>query len=215
MSKRTQRKRSAGRGELSSFLCMAVLAVFFLAGTIAGQATARKNPDAVDTELSRYLTDYFRLAPEERDSGRVFLSALLVYFRYPLTAFALGFSMVGLLFLPLISAAFGYFLSYSVCCFAGALGGAGIPAALAVFGLRGIITLPCFFLIAAVSLRRAWILLYGRVSGGGRRLIPPRNRTSRWLETGIVAAVLLAGALAEVIVSPALLQLVLEKILLM
>ena len=53
--------------------------------------------------------------------------------------------------LPCVTAAYGFFLSFSVCCFTAAFGVDGVLLALAVFGLRCMVTLPCYFLLAAAS----------------------------------------------------------------
>lgn len=214
MGKRTQRKHSAGSGDLFFFLCLGMLTVFFLAGVIYGQVLAKRNPDAVNAELNQYLTDYCTLDADEESSGRVFLSALLIYFRYPVLAFLLGFVAPGAVLLPLVSAAFGFFLSFSACCFAGAFGDVGVLVALAVFGLRCLVTLPCFFVLAVSALQRAVTALLGRFAGRGKRLLKPRRGAEQWLGVCIIAAILLAGALAEVFVSPVLLKLVLQNYLL-
>ena len=71
------------------------------------------------------------------------LSALVLYFRYPLLAFLLGFASIGIVLLPCLTVAFGFFLSFSVCCFTAAFGPGGVLVALAVFGLRCLVTRPC------------------------------------------------------------------------
>ena len=69
--------------------------------------------DAVAEQLSAYLRDYVRL--DRTASSDAILPALVLYFRYPLLAFLLGFSAVGVILLPCLTAAFGFFLSFSVC----------------------------------------------------------------------------------------------------
>lgn len=206
MGKRTQRRRSAGSGDRSFFLCLGMLAVFFLAGAVLGQVLARRTPELVDAELVQYLTDYCTLDTDETSTGLVFLSALLIYFRYPFAAFLLSFAAPGAVLLPLVSAVFGFFLSFSVCCFAGTFGNMGILLAVAVFGLRCIVSLPCFFLLAVPALQRSSLALAGIFTGKGKRVLKPRQGAEQWLGLAILAAILLAGALAEVFIPPALLQ---------
>lgn len=79
------------------------------------------------------------------------LSAVVIYFRYPLLAFLLGFASIGVVLLPCVTVAYGFFLSFSVCCFTAAFGAGGVLLALAVFGLRCVVTLPCYFLLAVPS----------------------------------------------------------------
>ena len=76
------------------------------------------------------------------------LSALVLYYRYPLFAVLLGFAYIGVALLPCLTAEFGFSLSFSVCCFPVSFGGNGVLLALAVFGVRCAVTLPVFFLLA-------------------------------------------------------------------
>ena len=143
-------KRQAEVGRLSGLL---LLALFFLAGVILGQVLSGRVPDGAGSELGRYLSGYVRL--EEGQAGSPALTAAVLYFRYPLAAFLMGFASIGVLLLPLATAAFGFFLSFSVCCFTAAFGSDGVLLALAVFGLRCAVTLPCYFLLAVPSLEHS------------------------------------------------------------
>ena len=129
--------------------CLLFLALFFFGGVVLGQVFSSRVPPAAGEELSRYLTDFVEV--EEALAPEAALSAAVLYFRYPLLAALLGFASIGLLLLPAVSAAFGFFLSFSVCCFTAAFGPDGVILALAVFGLRCAVTLPCFFLVAVPS----------------------------------------------------------------
>ena len=208
MSKRTQRRHLAG-GSGVFLLSLGLLAVFFLAGMLWGKVSAQKNPDDISVELYQYLLDYCALETGEEGHGWTFLSALLVYFRYPLIAFFLGFVLQGTPLLLLISAAFGFFLSYAVCCFAGAFGKTGLLMAIAVFGLRSLITIPCFLVLAAPAIQRAASLVSAKFFDRGKRL-RMQPGLEWWLVMCIVSAVLLAGALLEVFLTPILLEKVLQ-----
>ena len=196
------------RRQLSLLL---VLALFFFAGVILGQVFSARVPDATGDELACYLTDFLKV--EEGDlSPRTALSAAALYFRYPLAAFLLGFASIGVLLLPLVSGAFGFFLSFSVCCFTAAFGSDGVLLALAVFGLRCAVTLPCYLLLAVP----AWgtsAALASLSFGRGRRAAPVVYGRSCWVRFGGVMAVLLAGMCVDLFLSPWLLQLILERIL--
>ena len=118
MGKWMQRKLFMG-GRASFFLGLGLLTVCFLIGMLGGRASAGKNSESALSELHRYLTGYYALdAVEERGIG-IFLNALFIYFRYPLLAFFMGLTIPGTLLLPLLSAAFGFFLSYAACCGSG------------------------------------------------------------------------------------------------
>lgn len=189
-----------------------LLAGCFSAGVILGQALSGKIPASTADELNRYLKDYFSLSDRGNFSARSFFSSLLLYFRYPLLAFLLGFASVGIFLLPAVSAAFGFFLSFSVCCFTAVFGGKGVLLALAVFGFRCLVTLPGFFLLAVPSFQNSTALA-AMSFGRGKRVQPIRYDSDWWLRGAVVAAVLATGALGETLIVPQLLRAVLEKII--
>lgn len=188
-----------------------LLAVFFLCGIVLGQLLAGQVPAAAGAELRRYLTDYLTLADEPAASGQALLSVVVIYFRYPLLAFLLGFASVGVLLLPVVTAAFGFFLSFSVCCFTAAFGADGVLLALVVFGLRCAVTLPCFFLLAIPSLGTSSALA-SLSFGRGRRSAPVTYGRGCWLRLAGCVAAGAAGVCVELFLSPVLLRLMLQRI---
>ena len=188
------------------------LALFFLAGVLLGQVLAGKVPDGTGGELTRYLTDYVYLYGQTAPESRAFWETVVIYFRYPLLAVFLGFTSVGVVLVPVVAAAFGFFLSFSVSCFTAAFGGEGVLLALAVSGLRCAVTLPCFFLLAVPSWQASWTLASLSL-GRGQRTAPVVYGRVWWLGAGLAAAVLLAGVCADHALSPVLLRLALERVL--
>ena len=188
------------------------LALFFLGGILLGQVLAGKVPDGTGDELTRYLTDYVYLYGQTAPEGRAFWETVVIYFRYPLLAVFLGFTSVGVVLLPVVAVAFGFFLSFSVSCFTAAFGGEGVLLALAVSGLRCALTLPCFFLLAVPAWQTSWALA-GLSLGRGQRCAPVVYGRVWWLRAGLAAAVLLAGVCADHALSPVLLRLALERVL--
>lgn len=191
-------------------LRLILLALFFLAGVLLGQVLAGRVPAETGEELRRYLESYLRLGAEP--SPRTAASAVVIYFRYPLLAFLLGFASIGVALLPLLTAAFGLFLSFSVCCFTATFGGEGVLLALAVFGLRCLTTAPCYFLLAVPS----WETAAGLAAvsfGSGRRTAPVVYGRACWKRLGICCLVLTAGVCGELTLSPWLLRLLLERLL--
>lgn len=191
-------------------LRLILLALFFLAGVLLGQVLACRVPAETGEELRRYLESYLRLGAEP--SPRTAASAVVIYFRYPLLAFLLGFASIGVALLPLLTAAFGLFLSFSVCCFTATFGGEGVLLALAVFGLRCLTTAPCYFLLAVPS----WETAAGLAAvsfGSGRRTAPVVYGRACWKRLGICCLVLAAGVCGELTLSPWLLRLLLERLL--
>ena len=140
------------------------------------------------------------------------VSTLVTYFRYPLLAFGLGFASIGVVLLPCATVAYGFFLSFSVCCFTASFGADGVLLALAVLGLRCAVTLPCYFLLAASS----WGTAAGLAAvsfGSGRRTAPVVYGRACWVRLGACCLALLAGACVDLLLSPVLLRLMLERIL--
>ena len=140
------------------------------------------------------------------------LTALVIYFRYPLLAFFLGFASLGVVAIPAATAAYGFFLSLSVCCFTAAFGRSGVLIALAVLGVRCLLTLPCYFLLAVPSLGTS-AALASLSFGSGRRAAPVVYGRECWRRLAIVCGVLLLGVCVELFLAPALLESVLERVL--
>lgn len=204
-------KRELRSEPVSSLPAILVLSLFFLLGVLLGQVFSRYVPSDTGQELRQYLSDFVQLDSSRKQNAGVALSTLALYFRYGLLAFLLGFASIGVILLPCLTVAFGCFLSFSVCCFTATFGGDGILLALAVFGLRCIVTLPCYFLLSAASWRSAAVL--ARLSfGRGRRAVPAGGDSNRWRRAGAISLFLLAGACVDFMLSPWLLRLVLEQL---
>lgn len=85
------------------------LALLFLGGVLLGQVLSGRVPDTTGDELGRYLTEYLRLDGDTERTAATVLSAAVIYFRYPLLAFLLGFTSLGVLLLPCFTVAYGFF----------------------------------------------------------------------------------------------------------
>lgn len=192
--------------------CLLFLALFFLGGVVLGQVLSGRVPDSTGDELGRYLTDYLRVGGEGDQAAGAALSAAVIYFRYPLLAFLLGFTSLGVILLPCLTVAYGLFLSFSVCCFTAAFGADGVLLALAVFGLRCAVTMPCYFLLAVPSWR-AGAALASLSFSRGKRTAPVLYGRGYWVRFGGCMGALLAGMCADLFLSPWLLRLMLERIL--
>jgi len=203
-----RREVTEWRRQLSRLL---FLALFFFAGIVLGQVFSSRVPDATGDELARYLTDFLKLG-EGDPAPRTVLSAAALYFRYPLAAFLLSFASIGVLLLPLVTGAFGFFLSFSVCCFTAAFGPGGVLLALAVFGLRCAVTLPCYFLLAVPALERSAALACLSL-GGGRRSAPVDYGRKWWSRLAVISGALAAGMCADLTLAPWVLRQLLERIL--
>ncbi|MBQ9330294.1 MAG: stage II sporulation protein M [Oscillibacter sp.] len=206
MERRIQRI-AWGKGSISLFL----LALSFFCGVILGQVVASGAPDATGEELYRYLSAYLHTGAQAPSWGMA-ASTAVRYFRYPLLALLLGFTSVGAVLLLGTAGVFGFFLSFSVSCFAAAFGRNGVLLALALLGPRCLVTVPCFFLMAALAMESSAALF--RLSfGKGRRLASVTYGRRWWGCAGVCAAALLAGTFLDTALTPRLLRWLLARIL--
>lgn len=203
-----RRNQRAGRtvGQVASLPRLLLLASFFVAGVIAGQVLSARVSAEVCGELRRYLVDFLRV--EENRTLSALLAAAVVYVRYPLAAVLLSYTAAGIVLLPCAAAVMGALLSFSVCCFVLCFGGEGVLLALAVLGLRCLVTLPCFFMLAADGWS-ASAALAGLSFGRGRRAAGKIS----WPRLSGVTAVLAAGMCVEWIVLPRVVRFVLARVL--
>ena len=88
-------------------------------------------------------------------------------------------------------------------------GGRGLLLALAFFGFRCLVTVPCFFLLAAPAMGRAAALR--GLSRGRRCAAFSACGRGCWLGFGIVCLILCLGAWIELRLSPFLLHALLER----
>lgn len=191
-------------------LSLTTLGLFFLClllGLYLGRTASTARMAEVSPELNQYLSHYVQTAPVAAFTARNVLQTLLVYFRYPLLAFALGFASFGVLMIPVLAAALAFSFSYSVCCFAASFGSRGMLLSLALFGLRYLLTLPCFLILAEQSFRSSLELASYTLGYGGRRGAELYG-TAYFSKFFAAAAVLLAGALLDLWLTPWLLRMI-------
>lgn len=209
--RRLNLKQRGKGGHPSPLPRILLLSLFFLCGVFSGQVLAGRIPDVAGQELAEYLKSYVTL--ETHTSPQTVLSAVLLYFRYPVLAALLGVASIGVVLLPGVTAAFGFFLSFSVSCFTAAFGPDGILLALAVMGLRTFVTLPCFFLLAVHSLGSS-AMLASLSFGRGRRSAPVAYGPKWWTRFVVCLLVLLAGVCVELLCTPLFLRMTLERMFL-
>ena len=150
---------SASGSEKRAVFLLAVLAFFFFLGLFLGYFAAEFYAGVLAGEIRAYLEEFASRHVDISGGAKSFVYTLLCYIRYPLLAFLLGFASFGALLLPALSAAFAFSLSYSVCCFAFALGRDGVLLAASLFAFRSLISVPCYFLLAYPALDTSLTLL--------------------------------------------------------
>ena len=185
------------------------LCICFLIGMLAAWPVHRRIGSEALAQLGAYVQSYAQLAEGRVQQPSSVLSTAAAYLRCPLLAFLCGLSAAGAVLIPALCMVQGFCLSFSVCCFTAAFGGAGALLSMAVFGIRSLASVPGFFLLAVPALRSAALrspLPFGR----GKRVASAGNDTGRWKRLCAVSAALLAALLLESALSSGLLRLVWE-----
>lgn len=135
-----------------------LLCGFFLFGVMLGRIASGVVTQENVQQLHTYLLHYGQITQQPSDMIGSSLSLLMTYYRYPLLVFLLGFSAVGIVLIPAVCMSQGFFLSFSVQCFAKAFGKRGVALALSALGVRCLFTVPCTLFLAlwavADSIRR-------------------------------------------------------------
>lgn len=139
----------SGKGT-SSRERLLVLFGCLLLGVLLGQWAHDAFCTGGQTQIQEYLMGYARVCADDHEPS--WWTIAWVYVRYPLAAFLLGFTALGVFLLPVLVLAQGCLLSFSVACFAAAMARGGVLLALAALGVRCLVTLPCLLLLAD----RAW-----------------------------------------------------------
>ena len=178
-----------------------VLCLLFLLGAALGHVAGGLVGEAQHRELGEYVMSYTRSAAAQRVP---LVGVLFSYFRSPVVLFLLGLAACGAWLVPVFMAGQGFFLAFSIRCFAGALGHRGVLLALAAFGIRCLFVLPCVFYLASRSWKDAARLRKGSV-------IRERSGTEGrpFYPLLICGVVLLIGCTVEVSLVPRLFNLIL------
>ncbi|SMC84406.1 stage II sporulation protein M [Papillibacter cinnamivorans] len=183
-----------------------ILSVLFAAGAVAGHMIPFYIGDAGDEELKRYIAGYLALSRQDTLSVPDVFTVFLNFYRYPLIAFFFGFTSLGVVGIPVLAAVRGFFLSFAVSCFAKVFGSEGIALAAVAFGVQCLVTLPCFFLIAAQAFSSS-ARIASVTAGRKRRGRGELYGNGYFLRCAICAGILLGGALAEIFITPWVLSL--------
>lgn len=200
--KRTERETDP------SWLHSLLLVVFFFLGVLAGCFSADRISGSIGEELSAYLAMYLDASQQQSFSASAVCASALAYLREPVLAFLLGFTAAGVILLPLLALVCGFFPTYAVGCLVMAFGTRGAWMAVCFFGLRCLVTVPCFFLLGSGAFQMAVKRL--RVSFGKER--PTAEDSRVWARFAVVCLVLGLGILADLRLSPLLLRALLERL---
>ena len=180
------------------------MSFLFLLGAVAGCVAAANMGSAADDVLQQYLDGCMSLSKADYFLGIRFWNALLNAYKYQLAALLCGFSLLGIVLVPVITAARGFFLSFSVTAMVRTLGNHGILFALGLWGVQSLISVPVLFIISAQSFIFS-VRLFHAAAGNLHGKVFQR---SIWIRTMICAVLLFLCALFETFVTPAVVSLI-------
>lgn len=174
----------------------------FLLGALGGGALAA----LIGTEGQAAFSDFF-LGYRSALSSGMGLPALGALFwnsiKWPMLAFLLGFTALGVGMVPFLFTLRGCLLSYCIAGLVWAMGGQGVILALVLFGLEAAFTLPVLFVLGAQSWDAARRL-------DGHIVYRPKLKSpyvgGYWTRSLLCTAVLILGTLAESAALPTLLK---------
>lgn len=132
---------------------LAVLGVCFLVGVLGGFFFSVLGGESL--ELLDYLQRYFHLAGYGGGLDPTLLSVVWDIFRWPLMAFLLGFTALGMVGIPLLLLIRGFLLSFAATTFVRLFGLPGLAASLAAFGVTVLLTVPVLFVVSLDSFRQS------------------------------------------------------------
>lgn len=178
-----------------------LLCTFFAIGIICGQLIPC---EVVSGELADFVRSLASLTVQGGAAKGSFPGIVAAYLRWPVILFLLSFCAFGTIMIPLVCAWQGFTLSFAITCLAGSMGKESVLLALAAFGVRSVILLPCTLLIAQYAIDRALCRLRRQSSGE----IP----ALRWRWMAVCLALLLVGIVLETTVVPRLFSLALSRI---
>ena len=178
-----------------------VLALFLVFGILTGYVLSGRCSGTTADELHCYFEGYLALTAERSVTVETAVQTLSCFFRAPALAFLLGFASIGIVGLPLLFAAQGFILSFSLFSFAEAMGREGFFLLLALFAIRLLFVLPCTFLLGTVAMDKSRSLAVLSL-GGGKRVRPVVYGTAYWYRFAVCCVCLLIGSALELWLVP-------------
>ena len=151
--------------------------------------------------LNDYITGFLSIFTNDTSPKLSLFSSLANNFKYQLIALFLGFSVIGVFLLPILSAVRGFFLSFSVAAIIRLLGSKGILLTLALFGVNTLITVPCFFIISVSAFSASLYLLRLVFSKNLKNTVSPFS-SRFFINCGICLIMLIISALIDTYLSP-------------
>lgn len=180
-----------------------VTAAAFALGGLSGCLLAALVDGGGNDSLTIYIQSFLKAAESGGTEVPALLPVLWETLRWPVLAILLGFTALGVLGIPVLFAARGFFLSFAVASFVRMFGGAGAILAFFAFGITGMIAVPSLFVLGVQGIVSSKDLA-GRMLGDGKR--PPPFDRAYFIRCGLCALALGLCVLLECFAVPALLR---------
>lgn len=191
-----------------SIVFVLLLSFFFVAGSFSALKFSSLFGYEAQVALSAYLKDFCEVS-----SSPVvpLLHSLGIYFLYVTAAFLFGFSPLGGVLIPALSALFGFGATFTVVCFVETFSRDGILPAMALLLPRIVFTLACFLLIGAEALPQATRIAQVTIKQGKRYESVFQGK--RYFALFFLCVLSLAlGVCCERVLTPVLFRLAMERI---
>lgn len=180
---------------------LVMTATFFALGGLVGSFFALWPAGDGAEAMAGYLSAFLTAAREGTLREPALMEFVWRALRWPLAAFLLGFTALGVLGIPILTGLRSFCLSFSIAAFAQAYGGDGLVTAFLLLGIPALAYVPAFFLLATQSFSTACALA-GRAAGQGRRELPYHRE--HFFRCGMCAAAVCVGVVLERYIVPAL-----------
>ena len=154
---------------------LAVTAAFFALGGLCGCLLSLNATQGGGEAMAGYLDSFLRAAQAGTLEVPALAELLWRDLRWPIAALFMGFSVLGLLGLPILCFLRGFLLAFSVAAFSRAYAGAGLAVAFLLLGIPALASVPAFFVLAAQSFSLSWALATSRANSSRREPLFEHN----------------------------------------
>ena len=178
-----------------------IVSVSFLLGGLAGCLMSTFVDGAGQESLQAYLEAFLSTAQSGGAGAPGLAVQLWDILRWPCFALLLGFTALGVLGFPLLFAARGFLLAFSIAAFVRIFGSAGCLLAVLLFGVGGGFSVPALFVLGVQGLGASRALA-SRFLGEGKA--PSPYGRAYFLRCGGCAAALCVCVVLERFAVPAL-----------
>ncbi len=186
-----------------SFALIVVGAAFLLGG-ILGVAVAKRAAGGEADALLEYIQGYWSAARTTGVMQPTLWPLIWETVRFPLLAFVLGFTALGMVGMPILFFARGFLFAFSATCFVCMFGASGGLLTFLILGISGAAAVPPLFVLGTQGIEASQKLLSRYL---GARKDGAVYSKAYFFRVGTCAAVLACCVLFDYFAAPALIKL--------